>query len=433
MRRGLLGCLLILPFTLVIVACAAGAAYEITRSEDLDIPNTNATQVEVDTAVSEREELREIAREIKESEDYSDYDTLDIVFTDSEDGFADRGTAVAVMSRSGKELSGIDSESLQRLEEDGDGIFFTDEYSEMVASEGVPGEHAGEDFEDALVADDEEPPSESDPAATEEQPDAPTDATIGESIEFAGFDLRGLDVFETDRYVYVEDVFGEDFVEMQDSGASAGKFVVVSYSVTNTGSGPVEAGFSGILDSADAEFYEEAEDANHPPTLFGMSLPPRGVGVGQLVFDVPQDVGPAVINVALTDDVYEPTGEGARIDLNEGNLRDATPQEMMALYYEYGNMQAWGKTYEMFDSASQEQVAYDSYEDFWTSLQTSAITEYSFPSVDVQGDSATIEVVRTGASEEGPEQQQLTQEMILEDDGWRLVMRDDQIETFTGG
>ena len=53
--------------------------------------------------------------------------------------------------------------------------------------------------------------------------------------------------------------------------------------------------------------------------------------------------------------------------------------------------------------------------------------------MEIEGGRATIERVFTSETSEGEEQFEATQEMVLEDGGWRVVMRDDQIEFFLGG
>ena len=60
-----------------------------------------------------------------------------------------------------------------------------------------------------------------------------------------------------------------------------------------------------------------------------------------------------------------------------------------------------------------------------------AYTEYSFPTVKIEGDRATMHVVRSYTSEkEGQLQDRVTQEAVLENDGWRTVMRDEQYKYY---
>ncbi len=53
--------------------------------------------------------------------------------------------------------------------------------------------------------------------------------------------------------------------------------------------------------------------------------------------------------------------------------------------------------------------------------------------MDVRGDRATVERVANYSNEEEAGQDEATQEMVLEEDGWRIVMRDEQYEVFLGG
>jgi hypothetical protein len=43
-----------------------------------------------------------------------------------------------------------------------------------------------------------------------------------------------------------------------------------------------------------------------------------------------------------------------------------------------------------------------------------------------------VDVVRTDFTATGEEQVQITQEMVLQEDGWRVVAREEQIAEFTG-
>jgi hypothetical protein len=59
--------------------------------------------------------------------------------------------------------------------------------------------------------------------------------------------------------------------------------------------------------------------------------------------------------------------------------------------------------------------------------------DYSFPTVNIEGDHATMQVVRSYVWENGDSgQDRFTQEAVLEDEGWRIVMRDDQYQFFGG-
>ncbi len=124
------------------------------------------------------------------------------------------------------------------------------------------------------------------------------------------------------------------------------------------------------------------------------------------------------------------------VDLTGSDPQGARPEEILALQYEYGNMTAWVPAYELFAQESKDRVseqAYVSVMEKALSESVSAYTGYSFPSVDIKGNRATIERVATDSSEEGEFQDTATQEMVLEDAGWRIVMRDEQYDFFLSG
>ena len=59
-----------------------------------------------------------------------------------------------------------------------------------------------------------------------------------------------------------------------------------------------------------------------------------------------------------------------------------------------------------------------------------AVTAYSFPSVQVQGETATVEVAFTASSAGGEGQFYKTQKFVQEAGNWRVIMRDDQVAAF---
>ncbi len=50
----------------------------------------------------------------------------------------------------------------------------------------------------------------------------------------------------------------------------------------------------------------------------------------------------------------------------------------------------------------------------------------------VQGETASVDIVFTASSAEGEQQFYRTQQLVREDGGWRVVMRDDQVAAFLG-
>lgn len=254
---------------------------------------------------------------------------------------------------------------------------------------------------------------------------------VGEAIALTGFEFRVLDYVSTPEYSFLEFVYSDGTTEGEEGVSTAGKFVVVTYTARNTGSAPTTATLSGSLETEGGEFYPEAETPKNPESGYaGLELSPRQLGTGQFVFDVPQDIEPVRLNVGSEDASGQLTGQGATVDLTRQDPQGPTPEEIMALYYTYGNMGAQAESYALFADESKQQFSeeqYVSYFDF-----PNGFKNVSFPSVDVQGDRATVDVVRTGFDANGERQDQITQELVLQEDGWRLVARDDQVEAFTG-
>lgn len=110
---------------------------------------------------------------------------------------------------------------------------------------------------------------------------------------------------------------------------------------------------------------------------------------------------------------------------------ELSPEQVLALQYEHINSGDYEAAYELFAEESQEIVSLDQYRASFEDVGYYQLTDYSFPSVDVQGDSAVVEVNLTSNTPGGEAQYQRVQQMVLEDGEWRVVMRDEQIETFT--
>ena len=264
----------------------------------------------------------------------------------------------------------------------------------------------------------------------------PIAGTIGENVESGSFDVRVLDYFVSYKYYYPTHPYPE---EVQHQYSEAGKFVVVSYSVTNTGAERIQPTPIGTLHAATGDNEEEVYEQDDQITTGGRisperqmdEIPPRQMRVSQFVFDVPTDADPEL--VVVTD---EPTigssSEVGGIDLTNSDPQGPRPKETLALQYEYNNMTAFEQAYELFAQETKDRVPVQTY----ASVQwedTLVFLDYSFPSIDLRGDRATIDRVATYTNGEETGQDKATQEMVLEDGGWRVVMRDEQYEVFVGG
>ena len=256
-------------------------------------------------------------------------------------------------------------------------------------------------------------------------------AVVGEGVKTPSADYRFLDYFATDHYYYLENPVKDDVIE---GYSRAGKFVVITYSVTNTSARTLRPDPGAMLHAeagGESEVYEESEEVVHPRSSPGaLELAPGQLGTGQFIFDVPASADPELVMVSFEEDPEHPGGEVGAVDLTRRDPMGLGAEETLALQYEYLNMTAWERAYELFAEESKREVSLEEYETYMDSghgERPTAVIEYAFPSAEVEGDRAAIEREFTLATPYGEHQQKATQEAVLEDEGWRIVMRDDQI------
>lgn len=134
------------------------------------------------------------------------------------------------------------------------------------------------------------------------------------------------------------------------------------------------------------------------------------------------------------DMVLEPTPpeplkkQGA---LQEDSSKGNSPENVLALQYEYINRGDFQSAYSLFANQSRQEVSFNRYRSFFEANAPYSVTDYSFPSVQVQGNSATVDAAFTVNSAGGVEDLQRTQQLVREDGEWRVVMRPEQIAAFT--
>ena len=273
---------------------------------------------------------------------------------------------------------------------------------------------------------------EPDPPGTREVAgDKAASAIVGEGVSTPSFDYRFLDYFATDHYYYLENPARRDVME---GSPQSGKFVVVTYSVTNTSPRTIRPDLGAMLRAragGEAEVYEESRDVMHPRSSpDALELAPGQMGTGQFIFDVPAEADTESVTVLLDEDPGAPGEEAGTVDLNRRDPLELSAEEILALQYEYLNMTAWKRAYELFAEESKREVSLEEYETYMDSGKNerpTAIIEYAFRTAEVEEDRAAIEREFTLATPDGEHRQEATQEAVLEDEGWRIVMRDDQI------
>lgn len=107
-----------------------------------------------------------------------------------------------------------------------------------------------------------------------------------------------------------------------------------------------------------------------------------------------------------------------------------SPEDVLALQYRLINAGDYEGAYALFSEQSKQLVSPQQYRTYFEENAPYSITDYSFPSVDVQGDTATAEAVLTANSASGQESYQRTQQLVREGVAWRIVMRDEQASAF---
>ncbi len=128
--------------------------------------------------------------------------------------------------------------------------------------------------------------------------------------------------------------------------------------------------------------------------------------------------------------------EGATVEqtdvIDEANLAEATPQEVLALYYRYQNEQALEQAYGLLSSQSQQVVSFEQFVGRWQEMPSYAIEEYSIYPVEVQDDVVTLRAELTVAVGGLTLPGGSTRQMVREEGGWRVVLSEEEVAAYTG-
>ncbi len=266
---------------------------------------------------------------------------------------------------------------------------------------------------------------------------------VGENVEGSSFDLRVLDYFTAEQYYYVirrVEPMAEYVVFEEDAISQAGKFVVVNYSVTNTSPFTIEPVLSAQLHVKGAdgktEVYEETDD--FPPPRALKDIVRDGMRLSQFIFDVPTEVEPALLAVASTTTAPS----AVVVDLRESDPQGPRPEEILALQSEYFNMTDFERVYDLYAQESKDRVSEQVFVGAQKEAKQQGVsyttpTSYSIPSVEIEGDRATIHVVAVEPPVEGEglhRDRVVTYaheaELVLDDEGWRIMMGKSELHHF---
>ncbi len=142
-----------------------------------------------------------------------------------------------------------------------------------------------------------------------------------------------------------------------------------------------------------------------------------------------------VVTVEETVAAPEGTAKGTEAETTakeEAVKQEGSPEETLDLQYQYINAGDYESAYALFDEGSKQAVSVEQYRAFFESNAPYSTTDYSFPSVSVQGEGATVEAAFTVTSASGQERLQRTQQLVREEGQWRVVMRNEQVTAFVG-
>jgi uncharacterized protein YcfL len=111
--------------------------------------------------------------------------------------------------------------------------------------------------------------------------------------------------------------------------------------------------------------------------------------------------------------------------------QEQSPEDVLALQYEYINSGDYEEAYSLFTQQSRREVSLAQYRAFFEDNAPYSVTDYSFVPVRVRGDSASVDAEFTVTSASGVERLERTQEFVCERGDWSVVMRPEQVAVFT--
>ena len=251
-----------------------------------------------------------------------------------------------------------------------------------------------------------------------------TDGGIGDGVETGNLRFRIFEVRAKDR-VYAMSGPGKRPVTR---GNISSEYVAIDYLAKNLSGSPLTTGAKATL--LDDQGISYGQDKSiEPPSggTDGMELGTAQTKASTMFFEVPNGVIPATLEI-------EASGGEASFDLLQRNMERVPPDDYLRVYHLYFNEQAYEEAYEMFDSASVQNITLGEwlsfYEPLWGKRYVSldGLTPLSEDS-----DSATFQMRRTFYDADGdivadPEiNPSVLQEMVEVDREWKLVMRDDLV------
>lgn len=168
---------------------------------------------------------------------------------------------------------------------------------------------------------------------------------------------------------------------------------------------------------------EEANNKERAEKAAEDKQPPDAKPTGQEQPDPESDS-----NVADGEEAKPENGSAPK---PEPSFSGPAPREVLASQYRHVNAGDYGAAYDLFDDQSQRLVSSEQYSAYFASVAPYEITSYTFSSAQIEDDTASLGVDLAASSSSGEERYQVTQQMVREDGSWRVVMRDEQVASFT--
>lgn len=109
-----------------------------------------------------------------------------------------------------------------------------------------------------------------------------------------------------------------------------------------------------------------------------------------------------------------------------------TPEKILDIQYRHINEGEYEFAYAFFSDRSKALITPEQYRAYFEANAPYLVTDYSFPSVEVDGEVATVDVAFTSTSAGVTDRLYRTQELACELGSWRVVMRDEQVAIFAG-
>ena len=123
-------------------------------------------------------------------------------------------------------------------------------------------------------------------------------------------------------------------------------------------------------------------------------------------------------------------GEGSASRQETTPPQEKSSKAVLASQFQHINAGDYKAAYALFDTQSHQIVSLEQYKAYFKGNSPYSIDHYSFNSVNINGDSATVRADLSVSSSAGDDHYQITQQLVRQDGTWRVVMRGEQVASF---